>query len=98
MSAKERVQHGAQKAGHASIHDEGPLRVGRVQVADQQQLCHKVSGPHHQPSQKAGHQADQGNAAVRTFGNKTQKCKNECVAILGAEPLWHCANCYCSWL
>lgn len=67
VRSEEGVQHGAQQAGRASVQDEGPLRVGGVQVADQQQLRHKVSCPHHQPPQEAGDQANQGDAAVRTF-------------------------------
>lgn len=88
VGSDERVQHGAQQAGHAPVHDEGPLRVGHMQVVDQQQLCHKVSCPHQQPAEKAGDQSNQGHAAIRTFTIKTLAATSQKWAVLyyGAEP------------
>lgn len=97
MSPEEGVQHGAQEAGHAPVHDKGPLGVGHVQVVDQQQLGEEVGGPHHQPPQEAGPQPHRGHAAVRTCGNKRASAKvSKCArlyagggATVGTRTCWH---------
>lgn len=67
MGSDERVQHGPQQAGHAAVHDDGPLRVRPVQVVDQEKLRYEVGHAHHRAAEDAGDQSDQSDAAVRSW-------------------------------
>lgn len=64
MGSQERIQHGAQQSGHARVHDDWPLRVGQVEVVDQQKLCYKVSHADHKSAQEAGHQSDGSHSTI----------------------------------
>ena len=64
VSSEERVQHRPHQAGHAAVQDDRPLRVGHVQVVDQQALCYIVSHAHRQPTDEAGDQSDGSHSSV----------------------------------
>ena len=67
MSSQEGVQHGAHQPGHASVQHDWPLGVRQVQVADRQQLCHKVSHAHGEATEEAGDESDGRDAAVGSW-------------------------------